>query len=134
MKKIKAKLKSQSGETITEVLVASLVVVLGSILLATMVSAAYRMIRNSEKAYDRYLAAQNAAASRGEITYTRTDSSGNQITGDNTVATYPEADNTATVAFTGVVTGTTSSGEITLYSVQENGGESTPTWFSYKKK
>lgn len=77
MKKlISTKLHSSSGETLTEVLVASLVVVLGSILLATMVSASYRMIRNSEKSYDQYLAGQNMLASHGAVQTARTDSEG----------------------------------------------------------
>ena len=43
------KLKSRSGETITEVLVASLVVVLGVLLFAMMVQSSFRIVSSSEK-------------------------------------------------------------------------------------
>ena len=43
------KLKSNAGETITEVLVASLVVVLGVLLYTMMVQSSFRIITNSEK-------------------------------------------------------------------------------------
>lgn len=42
------KLKSTSGETITEVLVASLIVVLGVLLYAMMVNASFRIINTAE--------------------------------------------------------------------------------------
>ena len=44
------KLRSKSGETITEVLVASLVVVLGVLLYTMMVQASFRIIKTSEDA------------------------------------------------------------------------------------
>ncbi|MBR2677671.1 MAG: hypothetical protein IKE28_12300 [Solobacterium sp.] len=44
------KLKSTSGETIAEVLVASLVVVLGILLYATMVSSSFRIVTTAEDA------------------------------------------------------------------------------------
>ena len=44
------KLRNKSGETIAEVLVASLVVVLGILLYATMVSASFRIVTNAEDA------------------------------------------------------------------------------------
>lgn len=54
-------LQNTRGETITEVLVASLVVVLGVLLFATMVSSSYTIITNSEKRMlDIYDAESNA--------------------------------------------------------------------------
>ena len=44
------RLKSTSGETIAEVLVASLVVVLGILLYATMVSSSFRIVTTAEEA------------------------------------------------------------------------------------
>lgn len=58
---IKNKLNKTSGETITEVLVASLVIAFGSIILATMVIASTRIIEKSIKAYNRYTNIHNAA-------------------------------------------------------------------------
>ena len=43
------KLRSQAGDTIAEVLIASLVVVLGVLLFATMVQSSFSVINNSEK-------------------------------------------------------------------------------------
>lgn len=57
---IKNKLNKKYGETITEVLVASLVIAFGSIILATMVVASTRITRKSIEAYDRYISIHNA--------------------------------------------------------------------------
>lgn len=57
------KFRSGSGESIAEVLVAALVVALGALLLVTMVLAATRIIRNSEKAYNEYLDERNVVES-----------------------------------------------------------------------
>ena len=56
----KAKLKSNCGETITEVLVASLVIAFASILLASMVVASTRIIKKSIEAYHLYTERHNA--------------------------------------------------------------------------
>lgn len=53
------KLKSKKGESIGEVLVAMLVVSLGSILFASMVSASQRLATRSKKAYDSYVTARS---------------------------------------------------------------------------
>ena len=53
------KLKSTSGETIAEVLVASLVVVLGILLYATMVSSSFRIITKAEKAMQELYSAES---------------------------------------------------------------------------
>lgn len=61
------KLSSESGESIGEVLAATIVVALGSILLATMVSSSKNIITKSEKAYDKYIAQRNYLETRGGI-------------------------------------------------------------------
>ena len=61
--KIIKKYRNQSGETITEVLVASLVIAFGSILLATMVTASTKIIQKSMVAYDQYMDLHNGAES-----------------------------------------------------------------------
>ena len=53
------KLTSSSGESIAEILVASVVISLGSILLATMINASVKIVRNSENAFDSYYQAKN---------------------------------------------------------------------------
>ncbi len=53
------KLKSKSGETIAEVLVASLVVVLGILLYATMVSSSFRIVTKAENAMQELYAAES---------------------------------------------------------------------------
>lgn len=60
MNKVFRKLKSQNGESIGEVLVASLIVALGSVMFASMVSASERLITRSEKAYQEYLKDHNS--------------------------------------------------------------------------
>ena len=61
--KIIKKYRNQSGETITKVLVASLVIAFGSILLATMVTASTKIIQKSMVAYDQYMDLHNGAES-----------------------------------------------------------------------
>ena len=53
------KLKSKSGETIAEVLVASLVVALAVVLFAMMVSASFRIINTSERAMKDFYTAES---------------------------------------------------------------------------
>ena len=53
------KLRNKSGETIAEVLVASLVVVLGILLYATMVSSSFRIVTKAEKAMQELYAAES---------------------------------------------------------------------------
>lgn len=60
MHTILRKLRSENGESIAEVLVATLVVALGSVLFAGMVSASEKIVRNSDTAYDKYLSDHNA--------------------------------------------------------------------------
>ena len=60
MHTILRKLRSEKGESIAEVLVATLVVALGSVLFAGMVSASEKIVRNSDTAYDNYLNDHNA--------------------------------------------------------------------------
>lgn len=63
IKKVQKKCKGRNGETITEVLVASLVIAFGSILLATMVTASTKIIQKSMIAYDHYMDIHNGAES-----------------------------------------------------------------------
>ena len=58
---VNKKYRSRSGETITEVLVASLVISLGSILLASMVTASTKIIQKSITAYQQYMGIHNTA-------------------------------------------------------------------------
>ena len=53
------RLKSSGGESITEVLVASLVIAFGSILLATMVTASTKIIQKAMIAYQSYMDVHN---------------------------------------------------------------------------
>lgn len=54
------KLKNSAGETITEVLVASLVVALAVLLFAMMVQSAFRIITQSEAAIQRFYKVESA--------------------------------------------------------------------------
>lgn len=60
MHTILRKLRSENGESIAEVLVATLVVALGTVLFAGMISASEKIVRNSDTAYDKYLSDRNA--------------------------------------------------------------------------
>lgn len=64
MKRVLGKIKSKKGESLSETLVAMLVVALGSILLVTMVIAARNIIQKSEDAYNHFIAQHNALESR----------------------------------------------------------------------
>ncbi len=73
------KLKSTSGETITEVLVAALVVVLGVLLYTMMVQSSFRIINKSEDAMkDLYDAESKAELVKNEER-TETASLGNNL-------------------------------------------------------
>ena len=80
---IKRKLSSENGESITEVLVASLVIAFGSIILATMVMASTRIIKKSIDAYDKYISIHNAVEmldQNGKIGYLSIGEDGMTIT------------------------------------------------------
>ena len=62
------KLKSNSGETITEVLVASLVVVLGVLLYTMMVQASFRIITNSETAMQKLYDSESSIEAGTSVT------------------------------------------------------------------
>ena len=79
IKDIKRKLSSNAGESIAEVLVAALIVVLGSLLLHTMVNASFRLLTKEEESYKEFIDERNefeidpAAESRfGEDPFTMT--------------------------------------------------------------
>ena len=60
MKKIVLeKIKSSSGETIAEVLVASLVIALGMILFAGMVNASFRLLTREQEKYAEFIEGKN---------------------------------------------------------------------------
>lgn len=61
MKKILVKLSSNKGESITEVLTASLVIALALIMLVTMTMSAFRLTRKAEDAYNNYYDSENNA-------------------------------------------------------------------------
>lgn len=63
VKRMIQKCKAKGGETITEVLVASLVIAFGSILLASMVTASTKIIQKSMVAYNHYMDIHNGAES-----------------------------------------------------------------------
>lgn len=62
------KLKSTSGESIAEVLIAMLVVALGSVLFASMVMASRDIVQKSEEAYHEYIEAHNDLETRAQAT------------------------------------------------------------------
>lgn len=67
MNKILVKLRSNRGESISEVLVASLVIALALIMLVTMTMSAFRLTRKAEDAFnDYYDSENNAETSAGE--------------------------------------------------------------------
>ncbi len=63
---LKRKLQSKKGESITEVLVSALVIALGAMMLASMVTSSMRLVQRSDTAYQRYMDEQNMLATRSE--------------------------------------------------------------------
>ena len=57
---IKNKITSDQGETIAEVLIASLVIALGMILFVTMVNASFKILVNEDKHYREFVESKNA--------------------------------------------------------------------------
>ena len=62
------RLRSERGESISEALVAMLVVAMGAIMLVSMTIAATHVVERSEKAYAEYLDERNAVESMGNMT------------------------------------------------------------------
>lgn len=60
MRFVKKRITSNRGETIAEVLVASLVIALGMILFVTMVNASFRLLKNEENSYKSFIETKNA--------------------------------------------------------------------------
>ena len=63
--RVRAKLGSNAGESLTETLVAVLIVSLASILLVTMVQASRRVVTRSGSAYSDYISEHNDLAVEG---------------------------------------------------------------------
>ena len=59
IKDIQKKLSSNTGESIAEVLVAALVVVLGSLLMYTMVNTSFRLLTKEEESYKEFIDERN---------------------------------------------------------------------------
>ncbi len=57
--RVMQKLKQTKGESISEVLIASLVLVFGFLLFVTMVQASMKMMKKSEDAYNEYVEVSN---------------------------------------------------------------------------
>ena len=72
---VRAKLGSRAGESLTETLVAVLIVSLASILLVTMVQASRRVVTRSGSAYSYYISEHNDLAVEGS-----SQGSGTEIT------------------------------------------------------
>ena len=68
VKKLKARLKSQSGESIAEVLVAVLLSAIGLTMLALMISATTRMVIRSKKITTDYVGSNNLLVEKGDTT------------------------------------------------------------------
>ena len=80
--RIKKKLKSKSGETIAEVLVALLISSLGLVLLASMISSSYNLITKSRSMIEDYVNSENRLVEQeqtvdtGNVTVKMKDGSG----------------------------------------------------------
>ena len=91
---IKNKLNKKYGETITEVLVASLVIAFGSIILATMVVASTRITRKSIEAYDRYISIHNATEMQKDVDISDVQKKTNEIVNIDTTKSVTISDGT----------------------------------------
>ena len=112
MKTALRKFQSRRGESISEVLTAVLITTLGLTILAGMISGASRVIRRSEDAMGRYIAAENALAEQSEA-------SPNQSAGQ------------ATLTFGNAVDEKKITVDVTVYSAET--GEEQPL-YSYEAK
>jgi len=103
-KKLRARLRSRAGESISEVLIALLISSLGLVLLAGMISASVRMLQRNEENMTSY------------------------ITGGNTLAAQPSQDKNGNVTLQyGSASNTV---DVTYYETSVNG----KTVISYKYK
>lgn len=104
MKTIRKKLNSSKGETISEVLIAGLVVVLAFVMVMSLINTSYHVLTKTDEKMDEYYAERNAfetgsdASASGKVSISSTGS-GNaaQIVGDQidvTVTTTTSDDGT----------------------------------------
>lgn len=89
MRKAFRKLQKTKGESIAEILVAMLVIAMGLIMLASMLTASVNMIKNSKEQYTTEVAQKNAVESSTELdiadlTLTISGSSGDMLIGVGT--------------------------------------------------
>ncbi|MBQ1411393.1 MAG: hypothetical protein IIY94_08975 [Oscillospiraceae bacterium] len=68
LKKMKARLESQSGESIAEVLVAVMLSAIGLTMLALMISATTRMVIRSKNITSDYVGSNNQLVEKGDTT------------------------------------------------------------------
>lgn len=69
LKKMKARLKSLSGESIAEVLVAVMLSAIGLTMLALMISATTRMVIRSKNITSDYVGSNNQLVEKGDTTF-----------------------------------------------------------------
>ncbi len=74
---ISKKISDSKGESIAEVLIASLIISLGTILVITMINASFRLLTNEEKSYKEFIDAKNEFAA---TSYKDSDSATKEIT------------------------------------------------------
>ena len=71
------KIYGNKGESIAEVLIAALIISLGTILIITMINASFKLLTNEEKSYKEFIDAKNEFAA---TYYKETDATTKEIT------------------------------------------------------
>lgn len=114
-----AKLASRKGESLSETLVAMLVVALGSILLVTMVIAARNIIQKSEEAYDTFIAQHNALEGRKNAEAKESGTVTAEVeTSDDVTVSLKDTSETGTT----LLNGETLSESVTMYTTDGSDG------------
>ena len=114
--RITARLRSEKGESISEVLVALLISALALIMLVTMVQRSTLLVQNSARTMDRYIGAENNLAepngdgTPGSVTVKR---------GDETILLYDGAESAIPVAY--YENSTVSGAQVIAYRVNRAG-------------
>ena len=92
------KLKSTKGESISEVLVASLIVALAFLMAASLITASYKIIQKTETKMSEYYSARNAYEARTAADIKKTNAS---------IVVAPDTTKTNTTSVSDTVTGIT---------------------------
>ena len=121
MKKLRQKFTSTRGESISEVLIAMLIIELALLMVVSMIMSAGRMITKSEKTYDILYSRRNAMETNQEQTKESTSVIGRM----SAAAPAPTSAPASVTVKNADGNGSSTTANVTIYTVNYQGSETT---------